>query len=60
MNSDINIRNKKDKLRQKLFFFSKFYLNVIKIQRIYRKFKAKAKSTKLNDIRENDFPKNVI
>ncbi len=61
MNSDINIRNSKslnikDKNRQKLFFYIKFYLNTIKIQRAFRKFKVKAIR---NIINENDLPKNV-
>ena len=61
MNSDINIRNSKslnikDKNRQKLFFYIKFYLNTIKIQRTFRKFKVKPIR---NIINENDLPKNV-
>lgn len=61
MNSDINIRNTKsakmkEKNFQKLIFYIKFYFNVIKIQRIYKIFKANAKAKIL---KHDEFPKNV-
>jgi hypothetical protein len=54
------IKTIKNKNHQKLLFFMKFYLSVIKIQRIFRKHKVKVKTGRnIKKEKENDIQNNV-